>query len=565
MILEVLYLLVAAVIFVPLFQRLGLGSVLGYLAAGLVIGPSVFGVISYVEEVRHFAELGVVFLLFIIGLELKPQRLWTMRTTVFGLGLSQVLLTGAVLSGISYLLGMNPRQAIIIGFGLALSSTAFVLQLLAERGELATQQGRASFGVLLLQDIAVVPLLAMIAVFAPQSGRVSVDIGVAILEGMGALVAVILTGRYAVRPVLRHIAASGNNEVFTATAVLLVIGTGWFMEEVGLSMALGAFLAGVLLSDSEFRHQITADIEHFRGLLLGLFFMGVGMTIDLQLLGTHVLHVLGIVIGLLLVKIALILPLARLFGYTYGQALSTALYLSQAGEFGFVLFGQAVNDTLLSQTQYSVLTLAIAVSMITTPLMFTLARVLTHRFKHQDVPTELRADQARAGDGDVIIAGFGRFGQQVASVLKKAGIPFIAVDTSVQEVVRGNDKGMPVYFGDASRADVLHHLGAEKASLIVITLNDTLAIQKTVQTIRTSCPQVPIAARTRSTEDSRRLQETGVEITVPEALESSLQLAAATLRKLGVEDKKVDRVVSDFREEDYRQLRNAAAHHSEEA
>jgi monovalent cation:proton antiporter-2 (CPA2) family protein len=559
MILDLLYLLVAAVIFVPVFQRLGLGSVLGYLCAGLVIGPSVLGLISYVDAVRHIAELGVVFLLFVIGLELKPQRLWTMRMTVFGLGLSQVLLTGALLSGISYLLGMNPRPAIVVGFGLALSSTAFVLQLLAERGELATHQGRASFGILLLQDIAVVPLLAMIAVFAPRSGPVSTDVGLAILEGVGALAVVILAGRFAVRPVLRHIAGAGNVEVFTATAVLLVIGTGWLMEEVGLSMALGAFLAGVLLSGSEFRHQITADIEHFRGLLLGLFFMGVGMTVDLKLLASHILPVLGIVAGLLAVKIALIFPLTRAFGFTRQQSLSTALYLSQAGEFGFVLFGVAVNHQLLNDTQYNILILAIGMSMVTTPLMFSAGRWLNRRVRHDDVPEDLRAEQARPGEGAVLVAGFGRFGQQVARVLQGAGLTFIAVDNNVGRVMQAHDQGLPVYFGDASRVDVLHHLGADNARLIVITLDDKLAVDKTVQALRRNCPKVPIVARAKSTDDSRHLQNSGVDTTVPEALESSLQLAAVSLRKLSVSDADVNNLVNAFREEDYRQLRQDIA------
>jgi len=552
MILDIIYLLVAAVIFVPLFQRLGLGSVLGYLCAGLVIGPSLLGLISYVTEVRHIAELGVVFLLFIIGLELKPQRLWTMRVTVFGLGLSQVVVTGAALSGISHLLGIPARAAIVIGFGLALSSTAFVLQLLAERNELATHQGRASFGILLLQDIAVVPLMAMITVFGPRSGAVSADVGLAVLDGGGALLVVILAGRYAVRPVLRHIAAAGNHEVFTAMAVLLVIGTGWLMEAVGLSMALGAFLAGVLLSGSEFRHQITADIEHFRGLLLGLFFMGVGMSIDLGVLLVQALPVFGIVLGLLALKVVVIFPLTRVFGYSPFQSLSTALYLSQAGEFGFVLFGQAFNNHLLSENQYNTLTLAIVVSMITTPIMFSLARRLPRYMRPEAVPEALLASLAQSRDGDVLIAGFGRFGQQVAKVLAHAGRSFVAVDTNVGRVMKGHDQGMAVYYGDASRADVLRHLGADKASLVVITLNDTLAAQKAVQAIHNFCPDVPVVARAHSAEDSLWLHEAGVAIAVPEALESSLQLAATALRKLGLEDKQVDSLVSAFRERDYR-------------
>jgi len=557
MLADILVLLVAAIIVVPLFQRIGLGSVLGYLTAGLLVGPSVTGLIHHenIDEVSHIAHLGVVFLLFVIGLELKPQRLWTMRHLVFGLGLAQVIITGAVLSLIAYEMGLNPRPSIVIGLGLALSSTAFVLQLLAERGELSSREGRTSFGVLLFQDIAVVPLLLMVQVFAPRSGSVSTDVTLGLLEGIGALVIVIAAGRFAVRPVLRHIAASGNHEVFTASAVLLVIGTGWLMETVGLSMALGAFLAGVLLSDSEFRHQITADVEHFRGLLLGLFFMVVGMTINLNQISSDLHLVLALTVGLLLIKVLLIYPLARLFKLEHIHALRTALYLAQAGEFGFILFALASDGALLTDNQYTLLSSVIILSMIATPLLFLLARKLSEKSEHDSVPVEQQAQHVKPIKDFVLIAGFGRFGEQVAKVLHAGNIPYIAVDHNAAVVVKAHAQSLPVYYGDISRPNVLRHLHAQNASLAVVTLDQPLAVERTIQAIHNECPHVPIFARTHGGEDSQKLHAMGVETTVPETLESSLQLAATVLFRLGVKKGNVMELVNNFRDEDYKRLR----------
>ncbi len=560
MLADILFLLLAAVLIVPLFQRIGLGSVLGYLAAGLVVGPSVFGVVENIEEVAHIGEMGVVFLLFVIGLELKPQRLWTMRHLVFGMGLSQVLVTGAILSLAAYMLGTNVETSIIIGLGLALSSTAFVLQLLAERGELPTKEGRASFGVLLFQDIAVVPLLLMIQAFSLSSGRVTSDIGLGLVQGFGALAIVIVVGRYGVRPLLRHIAAAGNHEVFAATAVLIVIGTGWLMESAGLSMALGAFLAGVLLSGSEFRHQITADVEHFRGLLLGLFFMVVGMSINLIHLGNNWLLIVGLVIALMAIKFMIIYPLARLFRHNNIQALRIAFYLSQAGEFGFVLFALANKYHLLSVNHYSLLTSIIVVSMVITPLMFTLAYRLTKTAEVTDVPDEKHIDKARLTGNPVLIAGFGRFGEQVAKVLRAGGIPYIAVDNNPAVVIKAHAQSLPVYYGDVSRPNVLRQLGAERARLAVVTLDQPLAIERTISALHNECPKVPIFARTHGGEDSERLHSLGVETTVPETLESSLQLAATILFRLGVQENNVNELINEFRDEDYLRLRMAEQH-----
>lgn len=557
MLVDILILLIAAVLFVPLFQRIGLGSVLGYLAAGLLVGPSVFGFIDHedVSEVSHIAHLGVVFLLFVIGLELKPQRLWTMRHMVFGMGFSQVILTGVILSLLGFAYGLTPRTSIIIGLGLALSSTAFVLQLLAERGELSTYEGRASFGVLLFQDIAVVPLLLMVQAFAPQEGKISADVTLGVLQGVGALAIVIVAGRYGVRPILRHIAASGNHEVFTATAVLLVIGTGWLMETVGLSMALGAFLAGVLLSDSEFRHQITADVEHFRGLLLGLFFMVVGMTINLHQIYSDMHLVVGLTTGLLIIKGLLIYPLGRFFKLDHARALRTAFYLSQAGEFGFILFALAATEALITSNQYTLLSSVIILSMAATPMMFALAHKLAQRTEQASVPAEMHTDAINQTESFVLVAGFGRFGEQVAKVLQAGGIPYIAIDNNPAVVIKAHAQHLPVYYGDVSRPNVLRNLNAQHARLAVVTLDQPLAVERTISAIRSECPKLPIFARTRGSSDSEKLHGLGVETTVPETLESSLQLAATVLFRLGVKKGAVLELINDFRDEDYRRLR----------
>jgi Kef-type K+ transport system membrane component KefB/voltage-gated potassium channel Kch len=471
------------------------------------------------------------------------------------LGAVQVAVMGWLFSAIGIWLDFAPRLAIVAGFGLALSSTAFVLQMLAERHQLVSQEGRVCFGVLLLQDLAVVPLLAMVSIFAPVSGKVSIDIGLALLEGVGALVLVIFIGRFAVRPVLRHIASANNSEVFAATALVLALGTGWIMEQAGLSMALGAFLAGVLLSDYDFRHQITADIEHFRGLLLGLFFMAVGMSLDLHLLVAKPFVVLGSVVALLAVKVLVFYPLARLFKVHPRQALHASFYLSQAGEFGFVLFGQALSSGLFSFEQFSLLVLVVTTSMLATPLMFSAAKYIGQYFPTEPVPDEIRAEHAHPAKGVVLVAGFGRFGHRVGTVLQASGIPFIGVDFNTARVIKARDEGLPVYYGDASQASVLQHLGADQAALAVVTLDQTQAAEKTVYALRRQCPNVPIYARSRSDEDSLVLHSQGVEAAVPETLESSLQLAAAVLRRLGVDEVRIGELVSAFREQDYKRFR----------
>lgn len=558
MLADVLILLIAAVIVVPVAQRLGLGSVLGYLCAGLIVGPAVLGLIEFVDKIQNIAELGVVFLLFVIGLELKPERLWTMRKLVFGLGTVQVALVGWCISGIVYLAGFNPRPSIVIGFGLALSSTAFVLQLCAEQHILARKEGRATLGVLLLQDLAVVPLLAMMQLFAPRSGRVGTEVGLGIVEGMGVLLLVILVGRYAIRPLFRYIADSSNQEIFTAAAVLMVLGTGWLMEHAGMSMALGAFLAGILLSDSEFRHQITADLERFRGLLLGLFFMAVGMLVDLQMLFEQPLAIFGLVGALLAIKIIIFYPLARLFSLSHSQSLHSAFYLSQAGEFAFVTFSAATLLGLLSDEQFKQLVLIVTVSMLTTPLMFRLAHKTVRRDDLADLPEQALAEQVKPTQDAVLILGYGRFGRQISHVLQAHAIPYIAIDNNASTILQAHEKGLPVYFGDATQPDVLRHLGCNRAKLAIIAVDSRQAIEKIVRAIHQGAPEVPVFVRAHSEQDSQLFLSLGVRVVVPEALEASLQLSAEVLRYLGTGEDEINSIIKQLREQNYSRLRGYA-------
>ncbi len=373
-IVDIVVLLAAAVIAVPLFQRLGLGAVLGFLVAGAVIGPWGLGFISAVDEIRHLAEFGVIFLLFIIGIELKPSRLWVMRRSVFGLGTAQVLITGTVITLVALAFGIPMRSALIVGFGLALSSTAFGLQILSDKGELGTGYGRSAFAILLLQDLAVVPLMALLPLLAQRELTITQDLELAALESVIIIVGVFILGRILLRPLLQLVAKSRRNpEIFTASGILIVLGAAWLTDWAGLSMALGAFLGGLLLADSRYRHQIMADIQPFRGLLLGLFFMSVGMSINFGLLGRQGFLVMGLVGGLLLLKAAFLWGLCRITGRPHSESVHVALLLAQAGEFGFILFGLANMLGLMGGELYQLLLLTVALSMAATPLLVQLS------------------------------------------------------------------------------------------------------------------------------------------------------------------------------------------------
>ena len=460
---DILALLAAAVVAVPLAQRLGLGSVIGYLVAGTVLGPSGLGVIEQVSEIRQFAEFGVVFLLFVIGIEMKPARLWVMRRWVFGLGLSQLLITGAALAGIAVTLGLALKTAIIVGFGLALSSTAFGLQLLIEKRELTSLTGRTSFAILLLQDLAVVPLLALVSLLS-GGGALIASAGTAVLEAVLVIGTVVFAGRYLLNPLLDRVAASQNAEIFTAAAVLLVLGTATVMAQIGLSMAMGAFVAGLLVADSEFRHQVVAEIQPFRGLLIGLFFMSMGMALSLDHFFNAPLLVIGLVVLLMALKAGVLFLLALLFARSTRNALAVSLLLAQSGEFALVLFAVAMESGLLETLLFQQLLLVVILSMLMTPPLARLAHRLALAAKASNAVSLAATEED--DETRILLAGFGRVGRRVGQILEMRGIPYAAVDNDAALVQRERRNGRAVFYGDARQPDVLRSMGAADASLV---------------------------------------------------------------------------------------------------
>tara|TARA_R110002050_G_scaffold269917_2_gene412550 strand:- start:90052 stop:91788 length:1737 start_codon:yes stop_codon:yes gene_type:complete len=548
---EILALLLATVIVVPFFHAIRLGALLGYLAAGVVLGPWGLGVITEVDKIRHLGEFGVIFLLFVLGIELKPDKLWHMRKMVLGLGAGQLFLTALVLYGVAIGFGISGKSAIIIGFGLALSSTAFCLKLLAERGGISTLMGRMSFSVLLFQDLAVVPLLALVSYLA-DGGEGAALSEFSLLHGAAAIIGLLLLGRYLLNPILGRIVASQDPEVFIAVAVLLVLGVAWLMESVGLSMALGAFLAGLMLAESHYRHQIEADILPFRGILLGLFFMTVGMGVDFGLLWQQLGLIIALTIGLMVIKGTVVYILARTSGARHDVALQSGALLSQSGEFGFVLFGVAGTLGLLELQLSQMLTLIIALTMVLTPFVVKGANIILLKYY---VPKPSDAGEypefIDASEAHVILAGFGRVGARVGALLGEAGVSYIALDMKQERVKVARAQGFPVFFGDASQVKVLQAAGAERAKMLVIALEDPEKVDRLVFLTRQAYPDMPIHARARDRQHCADLISQGATTTVSETLEISLRLTEETLLGSGVDSVEVTRVINEFREDYY--------------
>lgn len=552
---ELFALLSAAVIAVPLFHHLGLGSVLGYLFAGILLGPSGLKIIDNVQDMRHFAEFGVVFLLFLIGIEMKPERLWIMRRWVFGLGMAQILITGAILMAIGLVLGLPLNSAIIAGMGLALSSTAFGLQLLGERNELTSITGHSAFSVLLMQDLAVVPLMTLVSLLA-GGATLGAGIGQATLNAVLAIVLVVVAGRYLLNPCLDKIAASRNSEIFIAAAVLLVLGAAKLMEAAGLSMALGAFLAGLMLAESHYRHQIEADLQPFRGILLGLFFMAVGMSIELGLLIDNAGLIAALVLTLIVVKTGVLWGLCRISKLHHGVSTKVALLLSQSGEFGFVLFGYALTLGVLIEPRVQILSLIIILSMVLTPFLVKLGDALS-RFLEARKPHELGLRyNAEDKENHIILAGFGRVGKRIAYLLQQAELPFVALDYSQQEVTEGRLQGFPVYFGDASKLKVLKAAGADRAGMLIVALDNKEHAERLVAMIRLNYPNLPIHARGRSRSHCESLLHNGANTAVSETLEASLRLAELALTGSGVDLLKISQLLNDYRFGYYQRLKD---------
>jgi len=559
-------LLLATVLAVPLAKRWRLGAVLGYLAAGALIGPSGLRLIGNTEQIAQISELGVVLMLFVIGLELSPQRLWVMRRSVFGSGALQVVATAALIGGGALACGLAWKAALVVGLGLALSSTAIDLQLLAERKELNSPHGRLAFAILLFQDVAAIPILALIPILGGTSMH---DAGaaaeaLAALRVIATIALVVVGGRYLLRPMFRAAAQQiGTPEVFTATALLVVIGIAWLMELAGISMSLGAFLAGVLLADSEYRHEIEAQIEPFRGLLLGLFFISVGMSLDVHLAMAQPQLVGWLLLALLASK-ALVLYLVARVGARedHQQSLALAALLAQGGEFAFVVFTLAAASGLVSTGQRDMAILVITLSMAATPLLVRFRSEIAPVVKAK--PTR-EFDKVDAATPRVIIAGMGRVGQIVARMLNANRIAFTALESDPEQVDFMRHFGNTVFFGDASRLDLLRAAQADKAEIFVIATEDPDANLRTARLLKRHFPHLKVFARARNRQHVFKLMDLGVGSIVRETFFSSLEIARGVFEALGYDEAAAKEYVRRFREHDERVLANQYPVYDDEA
>lgn len=528
---EGLALLAAAVVAAPLFKRIGLGTVLGYLAAGVVMGP-VLRYITEGREILHFAELGVVLLLFIIGLELKPSRLWQMRRDIFGLGTAQIAATGLVLLGLAATIGGQTwPAATIIGFGLALSSTAFALQVLEERGDLGTRYGQQSFSVLLFQDLAIVPLLALVAVLAPIQADTGQSVFVSVAITVGAIAVVILAGRYLLNPLFQVIASTGAKEAMIAAALLVVLGAAGIMQFAGLSMAMGAFLAGVMLAESSYRHELEADIEPFRGLLLGLFFMAVGLSLDIAVIRDNIILIALAVPMVMLAKAIVLYALCRAFGGHHNDAVRLAGLLPQGGEFGFVIFTAAATAGIFPDATASILVAIVTLTMALTPLTVALAGRLT-----RVAPNEEMEEDFEGAGADVLMVGFSRFGQIAAQVLLAGGSDVTIIDHSAERIRSASKFGFRIYFGDGTRKDVLVAAGIERAKIVAVCTHKKEITDKIVDLIQADFPNARIYARAYDRAHTLSLRARGVAYEARETFESGLLFGRKTLEALGTQE-----------------------------
>lgn len=544
----------AAVCAVLLSKRLKLGAVIGYLLAGVVIGPQVLKLITDERTVLAFSELGVVFLLFVLGLELSPQRLWVMRRHLFGMGSAQMLLVTGVVAIIAKLFGLSTAAAAIAGFGLALSSTAFTLQILAERDEVASEHGRASFGVLLFQDLIAVPVLALIPLFGARQAEASPrPFWQSSLLVVAAVAAVIFAGRHLLRPIFRLVARAKMSELFTAVSLLVVLGTALLMQNVGLSMGLGAFLAGMLLADSEYSHEVEGHIEPFKGLLLGLFFMAVGMNLDLHLLLAKPALIFGLVAGLASIQMLLMWGVARVFGQTHPSALLLAALLASGGEFAFVVFKTAETAALLN--------VVVAVAMGITPLLVLAVNFLS---KKLNVVALRPFDEIKSDAAKVIIAGFGRVGQIPARVLAAQKIPFTVIDPDSDVVDFARRFGGNIFYGDTTRPETLRAAKIEQAEVLVLALDDMDRSIRTARVAKKLNPTLKIIARARNRRHAHKLMDLGIDDAVRETLHSALLITHKMLEELGFSQEMAADRVMRFRTLDETSLKEQFLFHDDE-
>ena len=562
--------LIAAGIVVPVFHRARVGVVLGFLVVGVIVGPYGLGrladqapalrflTINDPSRVQPFAELGIVFLLFLLGLEMSLRRLWTLRRYVFGAGAAQMVLSAAIIGALLAFAGASTAAAIVLGLCLALSSTAIVMQLLSEQGRTASPVGRVALSVLLFQDLMVVPILFITNLFGPGAAPVATTFLLAAAQGVLVLAAILVAGRFLLRPLLSFVGKTGSRDLLLAITLLIVLAVGWATHAAGLSLALGAFVAGLLLSETEYRHQVEVDLEPFKGLLIGLFFMTVGMTLDpLAVYGQIGLIVTG-VIALLALKAAAVYFATRALGVRRAISIELALLLAQAGEFAFVVIGLARGNGLVSAEFSGGLIAAVALSMIVTPVLANFAQRLGRRLDEFDHAAH-GPDSETALESHVVIGGFGRVGQTVARLLEREGIPFVALDLDGEHVVAHRKAGRKVFFGDASRKEILERAGAKQARVVVVTLDAPSAAERMVTAAR-ALQQTPcVLARAKDPQHAARLIMLGAVGVIPETVEASLQLAGQVLAELGLPEDVVLRRLDDEREEELGRLRQPAA------
>ena len=539
--------LTSAVTIVPLFKKLGLGSVLGYLAAGTIIGPWGFKFFSDSSSIIHVAEFGVVILLFLIGLELKPSRLWVMRKSVFGLGGAQVFITTLAILPLTFILGLSLTTSFIIGISFSLSSTAFAIQLMAEKNQLNTQYGRSSFSVLLFQDIIAIPVLAAIPFLA--MGKIELNSGsyVKIATVIGLLLALVLGGKFILKPLFRMAANTRTKEIFTAASILVVLAVSYLMYSIELSMALGSFIAGLLLSDSEYRHQIEADLEPFKGLLLGLFFIGVGMSVDFGLLAEKPVFILSALFIYFIIKFSILYGLGRFSKLNSISSQNMALTLSQGGEFAFVLLSLALQNNLIDSTTNNISTIIVSLSMVLTSVLSSVMDRIQPLLKNKK---SQNFDPIEDTNAPVIIAGFGRVGQVAGRVLRVLGIDFTALELDAEQVEAVRKFGYKIYYGDASRLDLLETAGASKAKIFILAVDNIEESLKVATMVREHFPNLRVLARARNRNHVFRLKDLGVTQIWRETWSSSIKMAHKMLLELGYSDANASKVISNFEEND---------------
>ncbi len=558
LLIQALVYLSAGVISVPIAKRLGLGSVLGYLIAGALVGPYLLNLVGEAGDVMRFAEFGVVILLFLIGLEVRPALLWEMRTSIFGLGIAQLLVSAAAIGAVVLLLGLDWRVALAVGLILALSSTAIVLQNLEEKGLRQGPIGQAAFGVLLFQDLAVIPLFALLPLLAVGVPAVT-DVGHAgllgglpawarVLASLAAVGGVVFGGRYLIRPIFRLIAAARLREIFTASALLIVVAVAALMELVGLSPALGAFLAGVVLAESEFRRELETDIEPFRGLLLGLFFITVGAGLNFALVASAPVLIVSLAIGLMVLKFLAMWGVGLAFRRNRRDAATIAVSLAQGGEFAFVLLGFVQGARVMSAEQVGVATAVVALSMALTPIAFVLyERLVLNRAPERSEPERLDFDQRPP---DAIVAGFGRFGQIATRLLMANDFKVVLLDSSIEQLELIRQFGWRVHYGDASRLDLLRQAGAEKARLLIVAIDDRDKAQEIVVSAKQAFPNLTVIARAFDRRHAYELLDAGADSVERETYEGALNFGRKALLKLGLSERRALKAALIFREQD---------------